>query len=84
MRDVAHVSITGTGGALTEADRQQVRQGLPARVFGVLMSIEPAVGALAGLVVLGEALRSREVAAIALVCVASAGAAWADRRAPLD
>jgi len=57
---------------------------LPARVFGVLMSIEPAVGALAGLVVLGEALRSREAAAIALVCVASAGAAWADRRAPLD
>ncbi len=57
---------------------------LPARVFGVLMSIEPAVGALAGLVVLGEALRSREVAAIALVCVASAGAAWADRLAPRD
>jgi inner membrane transporter RhtA len=52
---------------------------LPARVFGVLMSLEPAVGALAGLVVLGEALRSHEVLAIALVCVASAGAAWAGR-----
>jgi inner membrane transporter RhtA len=57
---------------------------LPTRVFGVLMSLEPAVGALAGLVVLGEALRSREVLAIALVCVASAGAAWAGRTAPRD
>jgi inner membrane transporter RhtA len=57
---------------------------LPARVFGVLMSLEPAVGALAGLVVLGEALRPREIAAIVLVSVASAGAAWADRSAPLD
>jgi inner membrane transporter RhtA len=57
---------------------------LPTRVFGVLMSLEPAVGALAGLVVLGEALRSHEVLAIALVCVASAGAAWAGRATPRD
>jgi inner membrane transporter RhtA len=57
---------------------------LPAGVFGVLMSLEPAVGALAGLVVLGEALRSHEVVAIALVCVASAGAAWAGRATPRD
>jgi inner membrane transporter RhtA len=48
---------------------------LPARVFGVLMSLEPAVGAFAGLVILGEALRSREIVAVAMVCVASAGAA---------
>jgi len=48
---------------------------LPARVFGVLMSLEPAVAALAGLVVLGQALAVREWGAIALVVVASAGAA---------
>jgi len=47
---------------------------LPARVFGVLMSLEPAVAALAGLVVLGQALAVREWGAIALVVVASAGA----------
>jgi inner membrane transporter RhtA len=47
---------------------------LPARVFGVLMSLEPAVAALAGLVVLGQALGGREWLAIALVVVASAGA----------
>jgi inner membrane transporter RhtA len=47
---------------------------LPARVFGVLMSLEPAVAALAGLIVLGQALVAREWGAIALVVVASAGA----------
>ena len=47
---------------------------LPARVFGVLMSLEPAVAALAGLVVLGQALGAREWFAIGLVVVAAAGA----------
>jgi inner membrane transporter RhtA len=47
---------------------------LPARVFGVLMSLEPAVAALAGLIVLGQALGATEWLAIALVVVASAGA----------
>jgi inner membrane transporter RhtA len=54
---------------------------LPARVFGVLMSLEPAVAALAGLVVLGQDLGARECAAIALVVVASAGATAAPARA---
>jgi inner membrane transporter RhtA len=48
---------------------------LPTGVFGVLMSLEPAVAALAGLVVLGEVLHAREWVAIALVVTASAGAA---------
>jgi inner membrane transporter RhtA len=48
---------------------------LPAGVFGVLMSLEPAVAALAGYVVLGETLGVREVAAIGFVVMASAGAA---------
>ncbi len=47
---------------------------LPARVFGVLMSLEPAVAALAGLVVLSQALDVREWLAIGLVVIASAGA----------
>jgi inner membrane transporter RhtA len=50
---------------------------LPAGVFGVLMSLEPAVAALAGYVVLDQALVARELLAIALVVVASAGAARA-------
>jgi len=47
---------------------------LPARVFGVLMSLEPAVAALAGLVVLGQGLAARDWLAIGLVVIASAGA----------
>jgi inner membrane transporter RhtA len=47
---------------------------LPARVFGVLMSLEPAVAALAGLLVLGQGLSATDVAAIGLVVAASAGA----------
>jgi inner membrane transporter RhtA len=47
---------------------------LPAAVFGVLMSLEPAVAALAGFVVLEQDLGARELIAIAMVVVASAGA----------
>ena len=47
---------------------------IPARVFGVLMSLEPAVAALVGFIVLGEQLGPRAVAAILLVTVAAAGA----------
>jgi inner membrane transporter RhtA len=46
---------------------------IPAHVFGVLMSMEPAVAALAGFVVLGQDLGLRELLAIALVVAASAG-----------
>jgi inner membrane transporter RhtA len=44
-------------------------------VFGVMMSLEPAAAALAGLVILGESLGTREIVAITLVSIASAGAA---------
>ncbi len=46
---------------------------MPTRVFGVLMSLEPAAAAVAGLVVLGQALRAREVAALLMVSLASLG-----------
>jgi inner membrane transporter RhtA len=47
---------------------------MPANVFGVLMSLEPAVAALAGFVVLGQRLGGRDLVAIALVIAASVGA----------
>jgi len=53
---------------------------VPARVFGIWMSLEPAVAALVGLVLLGQSLAGREWAAIGCVVVASAGAAWGSRR----
>ncbi len=48
---------------------------VPAGVFGIWMSLEPAVAALVGLVLLGEALILRQWVAICLVIVACAGAA---------
>jgi inner membrane transporter RhtA len=50
---------------------------LPANVFGVLMSIEPAIAALAGFLVLGQSLSARDLVAIAFVVAASAGASRA-------
>jgi len=47
---------------------------LPERVFGVLLSLEPAVAAVVGLIVLDQHLVGREILAIALVVLASAGA----------
>jgi inner membrane transporter RhtA len=46
---------------------------MPANVFGVLMSLEPAVAALAGFLVLSQDLGVRELVAIGLVVAASAG-----------
>ena len=54
---------------------------LPARTFGVLMSGDPALGALAGMVFLGETLTLIQWAAIASIMVASAGSAATNRRA---
>jgi inner membrane transporter RhtA len=48
---------------------------LPRRVFGILVSSAPAVGALAGYAVLGERLDTLQWLAIALVILASAGSA---------
>jgi inner membrane transporter RhtA len=47
---------------------------LPPGTFGVLLSMEPAVAAVVGLLALDQGLPAREVLAIALVVVASAGA----------
>jgi inner membrane transporter RhtA len=57
---------------------------MPAGVFGVLMSLEPALAATAGFVVLGEQLAAREVVAILLVVAASAGAARGAKVPPRD
>ncbi|MDP9867371.1 MULTISPECIES: EamA family transporter [Streptosporangium] len=52
---------------------------MPKQVFGILMSLEPAVAALVGLLVLGEVLQVREWAAIGCVVIASVGATRGSR-----
>ncbi len=57
---------------------------LPEHVFGVLMSLEPAIACLAGWLVLGQGLSGTDGLAVALVVVASAGAtAGAHRLQPV-
>lgn len=55
---------------------------LPARIFGVLMSMEPAVAALAGLVILGQQLSGRQWAGIGCVIVACMTVTITQRRTP--
>jgi inner membrane transporter RhtA len=55
---------------------------LRAAVFGVLMSLEPAAAAVAGLIVLGQVLGLNEWAGMALVIVASVGATRSGRTPP--
>lgn len=47
---------------------------MPPRVFGILMSMEPAVAAVAGLLLLGEHLAPAQWVAVCCVVVASVGA----------
>jgi inner membrane transporter RhtA len=56
---------------------------LPAATFSILLSLAPALAALAGLVILGQPLTALDAVAIALVVVASMGAVrWAQKVAP--
>jgi inner membrane transporter RhtA len=55
---------------------------LPSQVFGILMSLEPAMGAAAGFLFLGQHLTLFDLIAIALVTVASVGAATTSRSGP--
>lgn len=56
---------------------------LPARTFGVLMSLEPAVAAMFGLAILHERLSPSQWTAIALIIVAAAGSALTTRPRPV-
>jgi inner membrane transporter RhtA len=56
---------------------------MPTRVFGILMSLEPAAAAIAGLIVLHQRLGVVEIVALVLVTAASAGVTLA-RRSPAE
>ncbi|CAN5593234.1 EamA family transporter [soil metagenome] len=50
-------------------------RSLPVKVFGIMLSLEPMAGVLAGFLVLGEMLSVRSLSACLLVSIAAAGAA---------
>jgi inner membrane transporter RhtA len=80
----AAVAIAIMSSAIPYTLEMEALRRMPEGVFGVLMSLEPAMAALAGFVLLGEGLASREIVAIVLVVAASAGAARRARVPPRD
>jgi inner membrane transporter RhtA len=52
---------------------------IPTRVFGILMSLQPAVAAVAGWLVLGQRLGLRGALALVMVSLASAGVTFGQR-----
>ena len=78
------VLVAGLGLALLSSvipyslDLEALRK-MPPRVFGILMSLEPAMAALVGLVVLQELLHWSQWVAVLCVVVASVGATRASR-----
>ncbi|HEU4657810.1 MAG TPA: DMT family transporter [Capillimicrobium sp.] len=69
--------------AIPYALETEALRRLPRNVFSVLMSLEPAVAALAGWLVVGQSLAARQLVAIGLVVAASAGASR-DAAPPVD
>ena len=69
--------------AIPYSFEQEALRRIAPSVFGLLMSLEPAVAAVVGLIILGQSLGARAVAGIALVMIASAGASRRTREAPV-
>lgn len=56
---------------------------MPTRVFGVLMSLEPAFGALFGYIVLGQRLTALQGVAVTAIIAASAGVTLTEKPLPV-
>lgn len=57
---------------------------MPVSVFGVLMSLEPAIAAMLGFGLLGETLSPAAIVAIVLVSIAAAGASYSEKENPSE
>jgi inner membrane transporter RhtA len=69
------IAVALLSSALPYSMEMYALRRLPTRSFGVLMSLEPALGALAGLWFLGERLTVLQWAAIGSIMIASGGSA---------
>jgi inner membrane transporter RhtA len=78
---LAGLAVAVLSSALPYTLEMRALRTIPTRVFGVLMSLEPALAALSGLLFLGERLTSLQVAALLCVVVASAGISLTGRSA---
>lgn len=70
---LAGLGVAALSSALPYSLEMRALRLIPPRIFGVMMSIEPAMGAVCGLLFLGEMLAGLQWLAIACVILASAG-----------
>ena len=68
------VAVGALGVAIPYALEFGALRRVGVRTYGILLSLDPAVAAIAGLVLLGQRLALPELLGIALVMTASAGA----------
>jgi inner membrane transporter RhtA len=79
------VAVAVLSSAIPYSLELEALRRLPKATFGVLMSLEPGVAALVGLVALDQGLATAEAIAVGLVVVASAGALGTARApAPIE
>ena len=79
----AGIAVAVLSSALPFTLEMHALRALPGRTFSILMSLEPAVAALCGLVFLGEHLTQAQWAAVGLVIAASVGATVTARQVPV-
>ena len=79
----AAIGVAVLSSALPYSLEMYAMPRIPTRTFGVLMSLNPALGAISGLIFLGEMLSVVQWSAIACIVAASAGSAATRELAPV-
>lgn len=77
---LAGLAVAVLSSAIPYTLEMYVLRHLPKRTFSILLSLEPAVGAVAGWMVLAERLSLQQMLAMAFIMAASMGAAWSAGR----
>ena len=77
------LAVAIVSGSLPYVLEMAALERLPTRVFGILMSLEPAFGVLFGYLLLGQHLTGWQGAAIAAIMAASAGTAITHKPLPV-